>query len=214
MEFRRQALLASMQDLSEDCWSAGWNTGLERDLYRIVFEGACPEYGMGWINATERNKMSQWAILTDCWWVWSASEHRPVTISLVEAEARFQRIPSKTVPAGLTVKEALAIYEASSADDWELEPLMEREIADSPFIQWLNRAREVYRLRRDPAMYLQRRFDFQFVFGYGTCQIDLVQPSWLPSDGFLRADGCKESEPCGRVQLCPACGEDKDPNGD
>jgi hypothetical protein len=214
--FRRQALLGVMQDLSEDCWAAGWNSGLERDLYRIVFEDACPEYGMGWINATERKSMRQWALLTDSWWVWDSQKEggKPKLISLSEAKSRFARIVSKQVPEGLTVREALSLYQLSGSDDWELEPLLERAVPDNSFILWLNRARETYRFKTDPALYLTRRHDFQFVLGYGTCQIDIVQPSWLPTESFLRAPGCTESEPCKHVQLCCACAEKSGIDGD
>lgn len=216
MEFRRQALLAAMQDLSEDCWAAGWSTGLERDLYRIVFERAHPEYGLGWINATERKRMRRWAILTSTWFVWCDKTHMPKTIHLAEANARFQRIPSKQVPEGLRVKEALALYQNSGPEDWELEP----PVAEKPsschcqFKKWLKRAREIYRLKHDSALYLARRHDFQFTLGYGTCQLDLVQPRWLSSDAFPRAENCTENEPCKRIQRCVACAESSGPDGD
>lgn len=212
--FRRQALLAAMQDLSQDCWAAGWNSGLERDLYRIVFEDALAEYGLGWISATDRKNIRHWAILSDSWFVWSDEHAQAVRIPLSEAKQRYRRIVTKDVSDGLTVREGLALYQLSGPDDWELEALVERDLPDSPFIRWLNRAREIYRFTTDSALYLRRRHDFQFVLGYGTCQIELVQPSWLPSDRFLRAEGCDENAPCKRVLLCCACAESAGIDGD
>src|SRR5215467_3409380 len=194
--FRRQALLAAMQDLSEDCWAAGWYTGLERDLYRIVFEGALSEYGMGWVSAMDRRNIAQWAAFTDTWYCWSDDERRPVSIPLSEARSRFRCIVTACFPEGLTVREAHALYDLSGPDDWELEPFLQYEVAKTPLIQWLHRAREMYRFTTDPSLYLVRRHDFQFVLGYGTCQVDLVQPSWLPHEAFLRAEGCSEIAPC------------------
>ena len=209
--FRRQALVHTMHELSEECWDTGWTAGLERDLYRIVFEGAHPEYGMGWITAPCRKQMLEWATLTDSWFVWSNEKGLAIPVSLKEARARFRRITSKQVPEGLTVREASALYELSGPDDWELEPIVAMPVETTGFRQWLNRARERYLFKTDPALYLRRRRDFQFVLGYGTCQVDLVQPRWLPAEAFVRAEGCSEDKPCKRIQLCVACAETGDP---
>lgn len=207
VDYRRQALLAGMQEVSEDCWAAGWHSGLSRDLYRIVFERASPEYGMGWINAAERKKLRKWAILTDTWFVWGKDAQMPVRISLDDARQQFQRIVSKSVPGGLRVREAVALYQSSAPEDWVLAPVSDKISSDNSLLsQWLNRAREVYRYRGDSALYLSRRRDAQFTLGYGTCQLDVVQPSWLP-DCALRAEHCTEDKPCRCLQSCPACAQ-------
>ena len=206
--YRRQALLAVMQELSEECWDVSWHPSLERDLYRIVFESAHPEYGMGWITATDRKNMRHWAVLSDSWFIWSDAQEQAIRIPLSEAKSRFRGIVTHDVPDGMRVHEAKALYELSSRDDWELEPFVERDLPNVPFLQWLNRARETYRFTTDRSLYLVRRHDGQFVLGYGPCQVDLVQPKWLPSEGFLRADNCSENNPCKRLQLCCACAEE------
>ena len=206
VDYRRQALLASMHEVSEDCWGSGWFPALSRDLYRIAFERASPEYGMGWVNAEERKKLRKWAILTDTWFIWDRATQMPMRISLETARDKFQRIISKSAPGGLRVREALALYQGSKPSDWMLERFEAKVESGSRLTQWLSWAREVYRLRHDPALYLARRRDSQLTLGYGTCQLDVVQPAWLP-DSVLRAAGCTDDKPCQHFHSCPACAQ-------
>jgi len=208
MEFRRQALLGLMREISENCWASGWNHGLEADLYRIAFEGASPEYGRGEVSVAEREKLSRCAALADCWFCYPGEAKVPTPISLEEAKARYRHIRPEGEEIGRTVQEVVDVYGNSTPDDWArvVETDSVDEADASAFGDWLSRAREVYSNRAAPLIRLVRRHDLRFDLRYGDCDVRIVEPSWLPKE-FPRAVGCTQESPCGQIRRCVSCSE-------
>lgn len=208
MEFRRQALLARMRDISDGCWAARWHHGLEADLYRITFEGASPEYGIGEVTVFERERLASCAVRANCWFSWSEETAEPTPISLDEAKTRYERICPEGVTMGRTVQEVVSIYEKSEPHQWiQIKPDDDTdESAGTHFLDWLYRASETYKNGLDPRIELVRRSDLRFDLRYGECDVRIVEPSWLPKE-FPRADDCTPAQPCRKIRRCVACAE-------
>lgn len=210
MGFRRQALLEYMRDISDRCWAAGWQDGLEADLYLIAFEGACPEYGMGEVTVFEQERLRYCATMADCWFSWCNDTKEPMPISLEEAKTRYQHIRPAGVEAGRTVEEVVSLYEDSGPQDWVLtanpEPEANEPSSISWLLDWVYRAHENYAYQQDQLVHLVRRHDLRFDLSYGRCDVRIVEPSWLPKE-FPRADGCTPENPCGKVRRCVSCVE-------
>lgn len=179
-EFRRQDVLHLMRELSEDCWAAGWNSGLEHDLYLIVFEGMCPEYGMGEVSGATIERMRRNATLSDSWWVYpNDKSYTPVLITLDEARRRFsklgpvgdERFPDP--PVEPTVQDIVGLYEASSEADWVLT------IDDEPppKFAWGSDFHE-YGLKSNLLVSLCQRDDRRYDLRYGYRTIKIVTPTW------------------------------------
>ena len=173
-EYRRQDLLRCMKGISRNHWAAGWQGGLEHDLYLMTFHGAVPDYGMGMIDRATLERMQRLAELTGVWWVYPEMPGPPTTIPLEEAERRFSTMVAQDSNGAIhrmSIPEAKQIYTQAAASDWDLEtvaPLW-------PGMQsW-----HVYRLRPNPRVSLVYREDEEdWELRFGDTAVDLVRPAW------------------------------------
>jgi hypothetical protein len=72
-ELARETLLRMMCDFSEECWCAGWLSGLEFTLWNGVTTG---RMGSGWFAVNERElaRMKYLHELAGGWWMWAEGE--------------------------------------------------------------------------------------------------------------------------------------------
>jgi hypothetical protein len=74
-ELVREALLRIMEDLSEDCWCAGWLKDLEYSLWTAVITGNL-DFGWG-MQERELARLKHLHEMAGGWWIWSdGEEHR------------------------------------------------------------------------------------------------------------------------------------------
>ncbi|MCW2240791.1 hypothetical protein [Azospirillum canadense] len=77
-----------MEEISEDCWCAGWLSGMEYDLWSMV-QGGPRDYGVSEVSQGEVGQLIALSQQTGGWW------HRPkgaddaVSISLDDWKALF-----------------------------------------------------------------------------------------------------------------------------
>lgn len=78
-------LLGLMTGISEDCWCAGWLTGLEHSLWQAAHSDEDYEFGMGVVTKRQRDLLR--LLHEECggWWVW---EDGAVFIRADEWESR------------------------------------------------------------------------------------------------------------------------------
>ena len=88
-EIRRYSLLKLMQEISDACWGTLWNKGLERHLWRMAFEDASPEYGMGSVEIHQLTMLQHYSQMTDTWWVAGETSRMWLKISLQDAHERY-----------------------------------------------------------------------------------------------------------------------------
>jgi hypothetical protein len=69
-ELARETLLRMMRDISEDCWCAGWLSGLEFTLWNAVTTGKM-ESGWGVVEDRDLLRMKYLHELTGGWWMWT-----------------------------------------------------------------------------------------------------------------------------------------------
>lgn len=80
---RLEELERLMSDISEDCWCAGWLHGNEHALFRKVFLGDPPRYGMGEVRQVDLDRLKFLAGSTGCWIEWRRDDG-PVPIALAD----------------------------------------------------------------------------------------------------------------------------------
>lgn len=66
----RDALEALMGEISEDCWCAGWMSGLELALWEAVVKGGM-DYGQGEITAEQAQRLKRLSELAGGWCAWN-----------------------------------------------------------------------------------------------------------------------------------------------
>lgn len=84
--YREQHLLKLMRRISEDLYSAGWLTGLERILFRYAFQ-QLP--GGTTIMPLESMQLRYLATESQCWWHWPDGADEEQKISLDEARRLY-----------------------------------------------------------------------------------------------------------------------------
>jgi hypothetical protein len=100
MTAAEELLLQKMRDVSQDHWCAGWLFDLERDLYRIVFCGADPDYGWGPVKPETIARLRELAEECGKWWSWSGDydEANETLITLEEAHKRWSEFDDSKRP--------------------------------------------------------------------------------------------------------------------
>jgi len=182
-EYRANAVLREMRDISEDHWCAGWNSNLEHDLYLIVFEGASSDYGMGEIDPERSRALRAVAEKANVWWHWDREQQCPVSISLTEAKERYGRITivsDGVVRGAKTVGEVLALYEAAAnkPEDWHLAPAQ-----PEPLLSWFPAYDgHVFFLLSDHDVELVQGDDGTYDLRYGYTSVKTVTPEWAPKN--------------------------------
>jgi hypothetical protein len=173
-EYRRQDLLRSMQEISRDHWAAGWNSGLEHDLFLMTFHGAPADYGMGLIAPALLARIKRLAELTQIWWRRADESSELIAIPLAEAEQRFSKLIAEDddgVIHTLSIPEAKLAFQAAAADDWDHETI-KPVLSGMPVWQ-------VYRLRALPVITLfQRKAKGDWELRFGDTTVDFVVPAW------------------------------------
>lgn len=91
-------LLALMAGLSEELWAAGWITGNEHSLWRMVQGGENRRMGMG--EVTERQVQLLKLLSDECngWWAWDEAKG-PVFVNITEWFLRCQALNAKNPPS-------------------------------------------------------------------------------------------------------------------
>ena len=77
-EGAQAALLALMCGISEECWCAGWMSGLGADLMRIAGAGKAAEYGQCLLTQRQARLLNDLALEAGGWWAWDSEAGRPV----------------------------------------------------------------------------------------------------------------------------------------
>jgi hypothetical protein len=92
-ELAKETLETFMSDISEDHYAAGWNMGLEYDLWSMV-RGGSRHYGMGTVTEADVAKLKQLADEAGGWW--KCDEFVPIAEWRVEYARWFRQnhIPS------------------------------------------------------------------------------------------------------------------------
>jgi hypothetical protein len=92
-----KALLTMMEEISEAHYCAGWMSGLEYSLWRIV-QGGDRNYGMYPLEPAEVESLRWLAESCDGWWIWHDA-----------------KTPSESGEKFVTMAEWLPIYERNEA---------------------------------------------------------------------------------------------------
>ena len=71
-ELVREALLRMMEDISEDCWCAGWLQDLEFTLWTAVITGNL-DFGWG-MQERELTRLKHLNEMAGGWWIWADEE--------------------------------------------------------------------------------------------------------------------------------------------
>jgi hypothetical protein len=71
-ELVRETLLRMMEDISEDCWCAGWLQDLEYTLWRAVITGNL-DFGWG-MQERELTRLKHLHEMAGGWWIWADEE--------------------------------------------------------------------------------------------------------------------------------------------
>jgi hypothetical protein len=96
--YREQDLLRLMEDISEDCWCAGWMTGNENALYRMAHAGGLRKYGLCDVSDDRVNRLRDLSVLTGKWFVWDDVEGT-VAVSLADFARHFPPASTSDTPA-------------------------------------------------------------------------------------------------------------------
>ena len=72
-ELAKDTLLRTMQDMSEDCWCAGWMMDLEFTLWDAMHSGKA-DFGWGIVKEQDLIRMKHLHELAGGWWIWAAGE--------------------------------------------------------------------------------------------------------------------------------------------
>lgn len=67
-----ELLLIEMEDISEDCWCAGWMDGLEFSLWKILESGE-RHYGHSTVNETQIERLRYLSSEAGGWWYWNGA---------------------------------------------------------------------------------------------------------------------------------------------
>ena len=86
----QRALANEMSRLSEECYCAGWMTGLEYQLWEVVL-GSRTEYGLHQFTSEEITGLRELSALCGGWIVWSDEEQEEVFIPIEKWEAIFAK---------------------------------------------------------------------------------------------------------------------------
>jgi hypothetical protein len=83
----QRELFEAMSELSEECYCAGWYTGTEHGVWRLIHQGG--SWGL-WrfpVEARQLEKVRRAMARAQCWIVWGGDG--PVAIPLQEWRARL-----------------------------------------------------------------------------------------------------------------------------
>lgn len=70
-EFAKDALVSLMSDISEDCYCAGWMSGLESDLWARMVGDLPPAYGQSEVAKDDLNRLRELSNMAGGFWVWN-----------------------------------------------------------------------------------------------------------------------------------------------
>lgn len=79
------ALEVYMRDMSEETYCAGWLSGLEHSLWRMLSEGGDHTFGIGTVTATDCDRMRRLSEKAGGWWTYD--RFVPIAAWLMLAEA-------------------------------------------------------------------------------------------------------------------------------
>jgi hypothetical protein len=69
-----RALVSLMEELSEECWCAGWMNGLEYDLWGIVVGDRSADYGQWTVTPAQIADMKAFSERIGGWIVWAEGD--------------------------------------------------------------------------------------------------------------------------------------------
>jgi hypothetical protein len=81
-ELVRETLLRMMEDISEDCWCAGWLNDLEFTLWKAVLTGKT-NLGFG-MPESDLIRLKHLHEMADGWWIWADDEENRRFVSTEE----------------------------------------------------------------------------------------------------------------------------------
>ena len=84
MNWKQQALASLMRAISEDCWYAGWMTGLEFRLWQIVQNPEDNFYGVATVSKEDIQTLKEISDEISGWIAWSEKEGGQVFVSMDE----------------------------------------------------------------------------------------------------------------------------------
>lgn len=84
----KEVLAELMSEISEDCWCAGWLSGLEFDLWEMV-QGGPRRFGMGEVSEEDVQRLR--VLSNECggWIVWNMDKGDTSFVPLAEWEAIY-----------------------------------------------------------------------------------------------------------------------------
>lgn len=86
-------LRAMMGEISEDHYAAGWLSGLEFTLWRIIFEQPEERFSFASLTFEERGKLIELTHRCQGWWIWSSKRGGREFLTYDEWLPMYQRGP-------------------------------------------------------------------------------------------------------------------------